>query len=100
MGKRKEKSMTDFEHQCLMALVLEYGAESVTASVAGIAAGIAEDSEPSELQYYAAARDDGWSYGDEDSPRMYCDTNLTDDEVEAADVAAWQEEYNWWKAKP
>ena len=53
-----------------------------------------------ELQYYAAARDDGWSYGDEDSPQDYCETNLTDDDVANADVAAWEDEFKWWKAKP
>jgi hypothetical protein len=99
MKNKAYKSMTDFEHQCLMALVSEYGAEQVTAAVAGIAAAIAED-EPSELQYYAAARDDGWSFGDEDSPKQYCDTNLEDDAVDNADTAAWKEEFEWWKAKP
>ena len=54
----------------------------------------------SEEQYYAAARDDGWSFGDEDTPRMYCDEYLTDDDVANADVDAWREEFLWWRAKP
>jgi hypothetical protein len=54
----------------------------------------------SELQFYAAARDDGWSFGDEDTPQQYCETHLEDDDVANADVAAWSEEFLWWKAKP
>jgi len=53
-----------------------------------------------ELQYYAAARDDGWYFGDEDSAQDYCANNLTVGDIEEANVEHWRDEYNWWKAKP
>jgi hypothetical protein len=38
-------TMTDFEHQCLTALVSEYGAAEIIARVNEIAAQLAEDKE-------------------------------------------------------
>lgn len=37
------KELTDFEHQCLMALVIEYGPEHIAELVADMAASLAED---------------------------------------------------------
>jgi len=53
-----------------------------------------------ELHYYAAARNDGWSFGDEDTAREYCESSLTAEDVANADTEFWRDEFNWWKAKP
>lgn len=56
---------------------------------------------PTLLHYYAAARDDGWDSGDEDSPQEYCRTaQLSKKEIMSAHVEDWREEYDWWKNKP
>jgi hypothetical protein len=41
--KTDSKELTDFEHQCLIALVIEYGPDHIAELVADIAASLAED---------------------------------------------------------
>jgi hypothetical protein len=48
------------------------------------------------LRLYAAARNDGWEPGDEDTPEEYCAAFVPDEEVaavDASDVESWRDEF-------
>ena len=52
---------------------------------------------PSPLHYYAAAKADGWSEGDEDTPEEYCAAFLTEAEVRSASIASHQTAFRDWQ---
>lgn len=51
------------------------------------------------LEYYALARDFGWSPDDEDTPQQFCASEgLTRADTSATTIELWRDEFNSWKA--